>query len=394
MIFRLDNPIKNFEWGCKYALSELFSIPNPNMQPQAELWMGAHSNGSSRLYIGEDEWSLEDAINSDPAYWLGQKTEEYGNKLPFLMKILAANQPLSIQVHPSKAAAGIGYAKENTLRVAFDAPERNYKDPNHKPELVYAITPYLAMNGFRELDVIYKFFSTIELPSIASLVLVFLSEPNERSLKKLFTAILQLNDSEKMRVLSELLSFEPLAEHDDDIVEAVNLIAELATLYPSDVGLFSPLFLNVIELSPGEAMFLYAETPHAYLKGVGVEVMANSDNVLRAGLTPKHIDVPELIANTKFSSIKASDIRMKPIRNGDRQIYPIPVDDFKFDIINSGILEVTVSSPEILLCIEGEIKINVLDSQLFLKKGESIVVPASTEKYTMDCQGVVARTYC
>ncbi|MFV8383022.1 mannose-6-phosphate isomerase, class I [Vibrio parahaemolyticus] len=394
MIFRLSNSIKNFEWGCKYALSELFGIPNPDMRPQAELWMGAHSNGSSHVNIRGEELSLADAINSDSAYWLGEHMEKDVEQLPFLVKILAANQPLSIQVHPSKAAAETGFEKENAQGIACDAPERNYKDSNHKPELVYAITPYLAMNGFRELDVIYKFFSTIALPSIASLVLVFLSEPNERSLKQLFTAILQLNDSEKMRVLSELLSFEPLAEHDDDIVEAVNLIAELATLYPSDVGLFSPLFLNVIELSPGEAMFLYAETPHAYLKGVGVEVMANSDNVLRAGLTPKYIDVPELIANTKFESIKPSDLKMEPTKQGERLIYPIPVEDFKFDIIDDAILDINVLSPEILLCVNGTAEIKTEQNCVTLKAGESVMIPAATSSYSLNSQGVVARTYC
>ena len=394
MIFRLSNPIKNFEWGCKYALSELFGIPNPDMRPQAELWMGAHSNGSSLVNIRGEDLSLADAINSDSAYWLGEQMEKGVEQLPFLVKILAANQPLSIQVHPSKAAAETGFEKENALGVAFDAPERNYKDSNHKPELVYAITPYLAMNGFRQLDEIHKLFSAMELPSVALMLEPFLSNPSKQTLERLFAAILQLDESEKQQAVSELLNFDSTKDHSAEITEAFQLITELAKLYPGDAGLFSPLFLNIIELQPGEAMFLYAETPHSYLKGVGVEVMANSDNVLRAGLTPKYIDVPELIANTKFESVKLSDLKMEPTKQGERLIYPIPVEDFKFDIIDDAILDITVLSPEILLCVNGSAEIKTEQNCVTLKAGESVMIPAATSSYSLNSQGVVARTYC
>ncbi|UYI47319.1 mannose-6-phosphate isomerase, class I [Vibrio natriegens] len=394
MIFRLSNPIKNFEWGCKYALSELFGIPNPDMRPQAELWMGAHSNGSSLVNIRGEDLSLADAINSDSAYWLGEQMEKGVEQLPFLVKILAANQPLSIQVHPSKAAAETGFEKENALGVAFDAPERNYKDSNHKPELVYAITPYLAMNGFRQLDEIHNLFSAMELPSVALMLEPFLSNPSKQTLERLFAAILQLDESEKQQAVSELLNFDSTKDHSAEITEAFQLITELAKLYPDDVGLFSPLFLNIIELQPGEAMFLYAETPHSYLKGVGVEVMANSDNVLRAGLTPKYIDVPELIANTKFESIKPSALKMEPTKQGERLIYPIPVEDFKFDIIDDAILDITVLSPEILLCVNGSAEIKTEQNCVMLKAGESVMIPAATSSYSLNSQGVVARTYC
>ncbi|MCR9684653.1 mannose-6-phosphate isomerase, class I [Vibrio antiquarius] len=394
MIFRLSNPIKNFEWGCKYALSELFGIPNPDMRPQAELWMGAHSNGSSHIKIRGEELSLADAINSDSAYWLGEQMEKGIEQLPFLVKILAANQPLSIQVHPSKVAAETGFEKENAQGIAFDSPERNYKDSNHKPELVYAITPYLAMNGFRQLDEIHKLFSAMELPSVELILEPFLANPSRKTLERLFAAVLQLDESEKQQAISELLSFDSSKNYSTEVVEAFQLITELAKLYPNDVGLFSPLFLNIIELHPGEAMFLYAETPHSYLKGVGVEVMANSDNVLRAGLSPKYIDVPELIANTKFESIKPSDLKMEPIKQGERLIYPIPVEDFKFDIIDDAILDITVLSPEILLCVNGTAEIKTEQNCVTLKAGESVMIPAATSSYSLNSQGVVARTYC
>ncbi len=394
MIFKLNNLIKNFQWGCTSAFSELFKIANPHQLPQAELWMGAHPNGSSTVTIGKKECALADAISSDPVLWLGDKSEHYEDKLPFLVKILAANQPLSIQVHPSKDAARRGFDKENEQGIALDAAERNFKDANHKPELVYAITPYLAMNGFRELPLIHRLFSAAILPSLKSMLDPFLTMPTQETLEQLFAAILQMDEQQKASAVSELLSFEPTVGESAEVIEAFKLITDLAKLYPSDVGLFSPLFLNVVELKPGEAMFLFAETPHAYLKGVGVEVMANSDNVLRAGLTPKYIDVPALLANTKFVPIKASDLRMQPSQDGNRSVYPIPVEDFKFDVIREGEFEIVAPSPEILLCIEGSVEIRTSQSNIHLKAGESVIIPAATSNYTLNSHGKVARTYC
>lgn len=394
MIFKLNNPIKNFQWGSTSAFSDLFKIANPHQLPQAELWMGAHPNGSSTVTIDNKESTLVDAISSNPSLWLGDQSGRYEDKLPFLVKILAANQPLSIQVHPSKEAAQVGFDKENEQGIALDAAERNFKDANHKPELVYAITPYLAMNGFRELSSIHRLFSAAILPSIKAILDPFLSNPTQETLEQLFAAILLMGEKQKASAVSELLSFEPTLGESAEVMETFKLITELAKLYPSDVGLFSPLFLNVVELKPGEAMFLFAETPHAYLKGVGVEVMANSDNVLRAGLTPKYIDVPELLANTKFEPIKASDLRMQPSQDGNRSVYPIPVDDFKFDIIREGEFEIVSSSPEILLCIEGSVEICSSQSRVSLKAGESVIIPAATSNYSFSNYGTVARTYC
>ncbi|MEZ8474692.1 mannose-6-phosphate isomerase, class I [Vibrio cyclitrophicus] len=394
MIYPLQNPIKNFQWGSITAMSELFAIPNPKQEPQAELWMGAHTNGSS-LIKKDGEWlPLKEIIENSPIEWLGEYRQQFSNQLPFLVKILAAEQPLSIQVHPSKQASEIGFSKENKANIPLDAPNRNYRDANHKPELVYAITPYLAMNGFREIPEIVRFFSVINLPSISDIIELLLQSPNSLSLKRVFTSILQLTEDLKNQATEELLAFQP-NESDTDIVALHRLITELATIYSDDIGLFSPLFLNVIELQPGEAMFLYAETPHAYLRGVGVEVMANSDNVLRAGLTPKHIDVPELISNTRFNPIRKQDLLMPPVIQDGRDIYPIPVDDFKFDIIKQGITqEITVSSPEILLCLDGLVTVESDGLIYILNKGESLVLSVETAQYIVDCKGLLARTYC
>lgn len=393
-LFKLENVIQNYAWGSKTALQSLFGVENTKQQPQAEVWMGAHPNGSSTIFIDGQKCLLASAIDVNPKFWLGEKFESYESQLPFLVKILAAEQPLSIQVHPSKVAAKHGFEKENRLGFAIDAPERNFKDSNHKPELIYAITPYLAMNGFRDLQVIHKLFSAAILPSLNDILAPFLAIPTKETLQQLFSTILQMDEAKKTRVVKELLNFEPTQEEDVEVIDTFRLIAELAKLYPCDVGLFSPLFLNVVELQPGEAMFLFAETPHAYLKGVGVEVMANSDNVLRAGLTPKHIDVPALLANTKFESIKVSDLRMQPYQEGNRSVYPIPVDDFKFDIIREGEFENVVSSPEILLCIDGSVEIYSSQNRVNLIAGESVIIPAAASSYSFNNHGTVVRTYC
>lgn len=392
-LFKLENVIQNYAWGSKTALQSLFGVENTKQQPQAEVWMGAHPNGSSTIFIDGQKCLLASAIDVNPKFWLGEKFESYENQLPFLVKILAAEQPLSIQVHPSKVAAKHGFEKENRLGFAIDAPERNFKDSNHKPELIYAITPYLAMNGFRDLQVIHKLFSAAILPSLNDILAPFLAIPTKETLQQLFSTILQMDEAKKTRVVKELLNFEPSQEEDVEVIETFRLISELAKLYPCDVGIFSPLFLNVVELQPGEAMFLFAETPHAYLKGVGIEVMANSDNVLRAGLTSKHIDVPALLENTKFYSINRNELKMMPCKEGNRLIYPIPIDDFKFDIISNGVLDIAVSSPEIILCVEGTVEVSSLESRVNLKAGESVIIPAATPFYSLNSKGTVARTY-
>ncbi len=354
--------------------------------------MGAHPLASSCITVNDDDVRLCDAIAQYPEYWLGKQVQPSVSSLPFLMKILAAEEPLSIQVHPSKSAAEEGFALENKKAIPLDAACRNYKDDNHKPELVYAITPYLAMNGFRELKSIVKFFDCLNIASIEHIFTPFKDKPCSMSLKAFFSALLSLTGEKKDKAISELIS--SLKINGSKCPEEAALVERFQELYPYDIGLFSPLFLNVIELKPGEAMFLYAETPHAYIQGLGIEIMANSDNVLRAGLTPKHIDVKELVKNTRFEPTPFSELTMKPESLEGREIYPIPVEDFKFDILtpNEGI-DISVSSAEILFCVSGSVTVTIdFDSRLIIK-GESVVLPASIEKYSVLGEGQLARAY-
>ncbi|MGL5504448.1 MAG: mannose-6-phosphate isomerase, class I, partial [Aeromonas veronii] len=287
----MQNPIQGYDWGSHDSLTTLFGIPNPQGKPQAELWMGAHPNGCSEVTLAGSVQKLSSVIDRAPAAALGEATFARFGSLPFLFKVLCAEKALSIQVHPSKAQAEAGFAKEEAAGIDIKASNRNYKDPNHKPELVFALTPYQAMNGFRAIPAILALFERVNLAAIADLTAALAASQNEAGLQHFFHQLLVLEGARKDEALEGLLAYA--AAHQDE--ETFALITSLAAQYPGDVGLFSPLLLNVVTLEPGQAMFLDACTPHAYVRGTGLEIMANSDNVLRAGLTPKYIDVAELL---------------------------------------------------------------------------------------------------
>ncbi|EEJ9024946.1 mannose-6-phosphate isomerase, partial [Salmonella enterica subsp. enterica] len=315
---KLINSVQNYAWGSKTALTELYGIANPQQQPMAELWMGAHPKSSSRITTANGETvSLRDAIEKNKTAMLGEAVANRFGELPFLFKVLCAAQPLSIQVHPNKRNSEIGFAKENAAGIPMDAAERNYKDPNHKPELVFALTPFLAMNAFREFSDIVSLLQPVA--GAHSAIAHFLQAPNAERLSQLFASLLNMQGEEKSRALAVLKA--ALNSQQGEPWQTIRVISEY---YPDDSGLFSPLLLNVVKLNPGEAMFLFAETPHAYLQGVALEVMANSDNVLRAGLTPKYIDIPELVANVKFEPKPAGKLLTAPVKSGAELDFPIP----------------------------------------------------------------------
>lgn len=395
MIYSLKNPIKNYSWGSRIAICNHFGIGNPSLEPQAEVWMGAHPCGSSVISQEGAEINLCDAIANNPDYWLGKHAERYAASLPFLMKILAAEQPLSVQVHPSKLAAEQGFRLENKKGVPLDAANRNYKDTNHKPELVYAVTPFLAMNGFREFEQIILNFDSLKLFSLENMFQPFKNDPSPLTLSKFFTTILELEGEAKTRVINDLLNSIEAVDENNFAYQAATLISHFNHLYPDDLGLFAPLFLNIIELQPGEAMFLSAETPHAYIHGLAIEIMANSDNVLRVGLTKKHTDVDELVKNTLFQPISFKKLISKPeIDKTEHKIYPISVEDFNFDVLYPhNTMSFTTLSPEILLCLSEKVTIMTDKERKTLHKGDSVVLPASLGIYRLFGKGVVARAY-
>ncbi|WP_210081621.1 mannose-6-phosphate isomerase [Pantoea endophytica] len=385
---KLNNSLQNYAWGSKTALTELYGIENPQGLPMAELWMGAHPKSPSTVEVNGEVRSLREVIDADKVAMLGKAVAERFGELPFLFKVLCADQPLSIQVHPSKAAAEQGFARENVAGIPLSAAERNYKDANHKPELVYALTPFQAMNGFRELHEIVSLLEPVAgaHPQIAH----FLENTDEANLAKLFATLLSLQDEAKSRAIGVLKSAINAREG-----EPWQTIKSIAIDYPDDSGLFSPLLLNVITLQPGEAMFLFAETPHAYLKGVALEVMANSDNVLRAGLTPKFIDIPELLANLKFQAKPAATLLTQPQRDGETLNFPIPVEDFAFAIhgLSAAPQALAQNSAALLFCIEGQAIIEKSGQQLVLKPGESCFVAANESPVNATGTGRLARVF-
>ncbi|KAA1279012.1 mannose-6-phosphate isomerase [Citrobacter pasteurii] len=386
---KLINSVQHYAWGSKTALTELYGIANPTQQPMAELWMGAHPKSSSQVQGADGQpVALRDVIEHDKSALLGDAVAKRFGELPFLFKVLCAAQPLSIQVHPNKHNSEIGFAKENAAGIPMDAAERNYKDPNHKPELVFALTPFLAMNAFREFSDIVALLQPVAgaHPAIAH----FLQEPGAERLSYLFTSLLNMQDQEKSHALAILKS--ALNSQQGEPWQTIRLIADV---YPNDSGLFSPLLLNVVKLNPGEAMFLFAETPHAYLQGVALEVMANSDNVLRAGLTPKYIDIPELVANVKFVAKPANQLLTTPVKTGGELDFPIPVDDFAFSLheLSTGEAVISQHSAAILFCIEGEALLSKGDQRLVLKPGESAFISANESPISVSGVGRLARVY-
>ncbi|WP_449547102.1 mannose-6-phosphate isomerase [Lelliottia amnigena] len=386
---KLINSVQNYAWGSQTALTDLYGIPNPDNLPMAELWMGAHPKSSSKIEDASGNVrALRDVIEADKTALLGNAVADRFGELPFLFKVLCADQPLSIQVHPNKKASELGFAKENAAGIPLDAAERNYKDPNHKPELVFALTPFLAMNAFREFSEIVSLLQPVAGAHTA--IAHFLENPDAASLSQLFASLLNMQGDEKSHALAILKT--ALDSQQGEPWQTIRVISEF---YPDDSGLFSPLLLNVVKLNPGDAMFLFAETPHAYLQGVALEVMANSDNVLRAGLTPKYIDIPELVANVKFVAKPAADLLTQPVKNGAELDFPIPVEDFAFSLHDLSHTETTIAqeSAAILFCVEGEAVLSKGEQRLVLKPGESAFIAANESPITISGTGRLARVF-
>ncbi|WON78601.1 mannose-6-phosphate isomerase [Serratia sp. UGAL515B_01] len=386
---KMVNTIQNYAWGSFDALTRLYDIANPAGKPMAELWMGAHPKSSSQVEDAAGNLqSLRDMIDTDQPKQLGANVAQRFGELPFLFKVLCAEQPLSIQVHPSKTAAESGFAKENVAGIPLDAAERNYKDPNHKPELVFALTPFLAMNGFRELSDIVSLLQPIS--GAHHDIATFLQQPDTAHLATLFASLLGMSGEQKTRALGVLKA--ALNNQHGEPWETIRFIARF---YPDDNGLFSPLLLNVVKLAPGEAMFLYAETPHAYLNGVALEVMANSDNVLRAGLTPKFIDIPELLANLQFRPQPASGLLTQPEKRGNELFFPIPVDDFAFSLhdLSATTQPLNQNSAAIVFCVDGAATLEKLGQQVTLTPGESCFIAAFESPVNVTGSGRIARVY-
>lgn len=381
-----------YSWGSSTAIAELLGNPVPSDTPQAELWMGAHPKAPSMIEVDKKWISLIDGIDRDPTRMLGNTTvDQFGKRLPYLFKVLAAAEPLSIQAHPDKAQAEKGYARENALNIPIDAPHRNYRDDNHKPECICALTPFWALNGFRDMPEMISMLRR-SCPRTLSPEIDRLNKmANETGLKRIFNMLLTLPGERKVAVLKEALSFAKSRMEADPVWKWV---IKLAGYYPDDIGILSPVFLNLVCLSPGQAMYLPAGRLHAYLEGTGLELMANSDNVLRGGLTPKHVDVAELLEALRFESTSVDQILPRRI-SACEEIYDTPAAEFSLSKIILRLGDTCQSAPgmgaRIILCTEGNVIVTDVENgeNVKIDRGRSVFVAGSVDDFTLAGEGVL-----
>ncbi|NGN69400.1 mannose-6-phosphate isomerase, class I [Streptomyces sp. A7024] len=387
---RLTNTVRPYAWGSTTAIPELLGT-EPTGEPQAEMWMGAHPGAPSRVDRGGGPVSLAEVIAADPADELGEASvERFGPKLPFLLKVLAAAAPLSLQVHPTLDQARLGYQREEESGVPIDAQDRNYKDANHKPELICALTVFEGLCGFRSATEAAELIDGLGVDSLTPYVDVLRAKPEDDALREVLTGVLRADKEEMAEsVAAAAAAAERLGSGSGPYAAAYATYASVARNYPGDPGVIAAMLLNTVQLLPGEAMFLGAGVPHAYLDGLGVEIMANSDNVLRCGLTPKHVDVPELLHIVRFEATAPGVLH--PDADG---AFDTPVDDFRlfrYDL-DEGPRSLEARTPQILLCTDGSAELTTAaGTRLSLHRGESAYVPAADEAVHVTGSGTLFR---
>ncbi len=376
----LKNTIQKYAWGSHSAIQQLTDAA-PSEAPWAELWMGAHPKSPSKVWIDGQWISLDELIPRFPEKILGEKTaKKFNNTLPYLFKVLAAEQPLSIQAHPNAAQAQIGFERESEAGLSITAPTRNYKDNSHKPECICALTPFTGLKGFRKIDSAVELLDRFCPNGLAAEI----KDLKTRDLKLFFQSLMELPDQQKETIIQETVNN---AEKQATSDRTSRWILKLYQQYPNDIGVISPLFLNLFCLEPGQALFLPAGELHAYLDGLGIELMANSDNVLRGGLTPKHVDVPELLNILNFAESEIDILLPENVSECEGR-YPVYAEEFQLSVVQVSDSKTFVSpknrSIEILLCTRGNADLSYdsgTTNAINFKKGDSILIPAAVGSY-------------
>ncbi|ANZ18341.1 mannose-6-phosphate isomerase, type 1 [Streptomyces noursei ATCC 11455] len=393
---RLVNAVRPYAWGSTTAIPDLLGVP-PTGEPQAEIWLGAHPGAPSRLDRGHGPVSLADVIAADPEAALGaDAVRAFGPRLPFLFKVLAAGAPLSLQVHPDRAQAETGFADEEARGIPRDAAHRNYKDANHKPELICALTPFEGLCGFRHPADAAELLEGLDVADLKPYVDILRASPEESALREVLTAVLVAEPHAIAETAERAATAAGhLAPKGGPHADAYAAYAGLAHHYPGDPGILAAMLLNHVRLQPGEALYLGAGIPHAYLGGLGVELMANSDNVLRCGLTPKHVDVPELLRVVRFTPRDAGVLRPEDV-DGE-EVYDTPIDEFRLSRFvlapGSAPRPLPARTPQILLCTAGTVHLTSdagTTRELTLTPGGAAFVPAG-EHLTLAGAGTLFR---
>ncbi len=379
-ISMLKNTVQEYAWGSYTAIAELLGNTSPSVNPQAELWMGAHPKAPSLIEYEGKCLSLAEVIENNPEDILGKAAAgKFDNRLPYLFKVLAAAKPLSIQAHPNQKQAEEGFERENRLGIPLAAPNRNYKDSSRKPECLCALTRFWGMRGFRPIPEILSLTEKICPVELEQEIRNLRKQPDSSGLESFFHALMTLSPERKRNTVTQAVR---AAQKEDDPI--FKWILRLYDDYPEDIGVLSPAFLNLICLEPGQAMFLPAGELHAYLDGTGIELMANSDNVLRGGLTPKHIDVPELLRVLDFTAGKPDVILPRKISEYE-SIYDSSAEEFVLSVISlaPGMSDAQFfpRSVEILLCTQGAATLTAGEQSLSVVKGMSVMVPCAAETY-------------
>jgi mannose-6-phosphate isomerase len=340
----LTNAVRTYAWGSHTVLPQLLGSPVPSVEPWAEVWIGAHPFDASRLPDGR---SLAD-VEPD---------------LPFLVKLLAADVPLSIQAHPDRVLAAAGYADEEARGVPRTSPQRSYKDSNHKPELLVALTPAEALCGFRspaEITALAARWGGVALGRLVGALPDPAEGASARALKATFATLVTIAGDELGALLNEVVTRASEVAADDSSPDqrTASWVLRLAELHPRDPGVVAPLLLRLVAVQPGEGLFVGAGVLHSYLHGAGVEIQASSDNVLRAGLTPKKIDIPDLLRVLVGSDGPAPLVQPRTLSAG-LDAYDVPVDDFAVWRVRptGSPIAVPAAGPRIVVCVEGEVQV-------------------------------------
>ncbi len=375
-IFKLKGKVQHYNWGGYNFIADWLGIKNTEHKPYAEYWMGAHASASSQVIVDEGEVSLHELIEQYPEQMLGKNVHEKFGSLPFLFKILDVRNMLSIQVHPSKIEAEKGFDKEEASGILINAPNRNYKDKNHKPELMVALSEFWLLHGFLQASKLKNVLNQIS--EFENLQNIFQND----NYKKLYQYVMNMPQQEVNELLEPLISKEFERKKSNELTKndpgwwVVKLLEENnETGKDIDRGIFSIYFFNIVKLSPDEGIFQKPGIPHAYLEGQNIELMANSDNVLRGGLTSKHIDASELMKHISFDGILPKVLYGEEIKK-NQTFYTCPVPDFglsKIELQKGETLSLQTFSLEILIVMNGSIQIESVN-KMFARKGETLLV--------------------
>ncbi|MDE8035528.1 mannose-6-phosphate isomerase, class I [Actinobacillus equuli subsp. equuli] len=384
MIFKLKGKFQHYDWGGSTFIPHFLKLDAPEQRPYAEYWLGTHPSAPSDILF-EQKWLPLDQVIQVAPELLGEKSRSlFGDNLPYLLKILDIKQPLSIQIHPTKAEAEHGFALENQQGVPLTAPQRVYKDRNHKPEMMIALSDFWGLHGFKPIaDIKASLEQHDSLKPIAKAL-------DEKGLPLVYADIMQ---ADKQQIAEWLL---PIIEEKFEEYQAGKLKpdnpdywicyisdAMNSPLHSLDGGIICFYFFNIVYLKKGEGLYQGAGLPHAYLRGQNIELMANSDNVIRGGLTPKHIDIPALLHSIDYRPVTPKIIPAYRETDGFIHLYPTPeAKDFALQHLEFKPFDeenFTADCASILLVMKGSLYIDLGKESIHLQQGESIFIAAESQ---------------